>query len=97
MIIRPVYNILLLPDVTYYFKADFFSDFCRRTAGSGNRHHFRLREGGYRGLASLQAGDLLPHRALCEEWKISARMMPYRCARCTVSSLTGLTIDSGPG
>ena len=28
MIIRPVYNILLLPDVTYYFKADFFSDFC---------------------------------------------------------------------
>ena len=28
MIIRPVYNILLLPDVTYYFKADFFSSFC---------------------------------------------------------------------
>lgn len=27
MIVRPVYNILLLPDVTYYFKADFFSEF----------------------------------------------------------------------
>ena len=28
MIIRPVYNILLLPDVSYYFKKDFFSDWC---------------------------------------------------------------------
>ena len=26
MIIRPLYNILLLPDVSYYFKKDFFSD-----------------------------------------------------------------------
>lgn len=26
MFIQPVYNILLLPDVTYYFKKDFFSD-----------------------------------------------------------------------
>ena len=25
MFIQPVYNILLLPDVTYYFKKDFFS------------------------------------------------------------------------
>lgn len=25
MIVRPVYNILLLPDVTYYFKRDFFT------------------------------------------------------------------------
>ena len=28
MIIRPVYNILLLPDVSYYFKKDFFYDCC---------------------------------------------------------------------
>ena len=27
MIIRPVYNLLLLPDVSYYFKRDFFTDF----------------------------------------------------------------------
>lgn len=27
MIIRPIYNILLLPDVTYYFKTDFFTEF----------------------------------------------------------------------
>lgn len=27
MLIRPIYNILLLPDVTYYFKTDFFSEF----------------------------------------------------------------------
>ena len=27
MIIRPIYNILLLPDVSYYFKKDFFSGF----------------------------------------------------------------------
>ena len=26
MFIQPVYNILLLPDVTYYFKKDFFAD-----------------------------------------------------------------------
>ena len=26
MIIRPVYNLLLLPDVTYYFKKDFFPE-----------------------------------------------------------------------
>ena len=26
MLIQPVYNILLLPDVTYYFKKDFFSE-----------------------------------------------------------------------
>ena len=25
MFIQPVYNILLLPDVTYYFKKDFFA------------------------------------------------------------------------
>ena len=24
MIIRPVFNILLLPDITYFFKRDFF-------------------------------------------------------------------------
>lgn len=28
MIVRPIYNILLLPDVTYYFKTDFFEGFC---------------------------------------------------------------------
>ena len=28
MIIRPVYNILLLPDVSYYFKKEFFKDWC---------------------------------------------------------------------
>lgn len=27
MIIRPIYNLLLLPDVSYYFKRDFFTDF----------------------------------------------------------------------
>ena len=27
MIIRPVYNLLLLPEVSYYFKRDFFTDF----------------------------------------------------------------------
>ena len=26
MFIQPIYNILLLPDVTYYFKKDFFAD-----------------------------------------------------------------------
>lgn len=26
MFVQPIYNILLLPDVTYYFKKDFFSD-----------------------------------------------------------------------
>ena len=25
MIVRPVHNILLLPDVSYYFKKDFFN------------------------------------------------------------------------
>ena len=24
MFVQPIYNILLLPDVTYYFKKDFF-------------------------------------------------------------------------
>ena len=28
MFIQPVYNILLLPDVTYYFKKDFFAGIC---------------------------------------------------------------------
>lgn len=27
MIIRPIYNLLLLPDVSYYFKHEFFADF----------------------------------------------------------------------
>lgn len=36
MIIRPVYNLLLLPDVTYYFKKDFFpeEDAARLEAGT---------------------------------------------------------------
>ncbi len=35
MIIRPVYNILLLPDVSYYFKKDFFSDWCTEPLEAG--------------------------------------------------------------
>ena len=26
MFIQPIYNILLLPDITYYFKKDFFAE-----------------------------------------------------------------------
>ena len=35
MIIRPVYNILLLPDVSYYFKKDFFTDWCTEPIETG--------------------------------------------------------------
>ena len=36
MIIRPIYNILLLPDVSYYFKKDFFSGFGGETLETGS-------------------------------------------------------------
>ena len=36
MIIRPIYNILLLPDVSYYFKKDFFSGFCGESIETGS-------------------------------------------------------------
>lgn len=36
MIIRPIYNILLLPDVSYYFKKDFFSGFGGESIETGS-------------------------------------------------------------
>lgn len=42
MIIRPVYNILLLPDVAYYFKKDFFSDSDAEELKEGNEILFAL-------------------------------------------------------
>lgn len=36
MIIRPIYNILLLPDVSYYFKKDFFSGFGGESIEAGS-------------------------------------------------------------
>ena len=36
MIIRPIYNILLLPDVSYYFKKDFFSGFGGKSIETGS-------------------------------------------------------------
>ena len=35
MIIRPIYNILLLPDVSYYFKKDFFSEWSSEPIEAG--------------------------------------------------------------
>lgn len=42
MIIRPVYNILLLPDVAYYFKKDFFSDSDAKELKEGNEILFAI-------------------------------------------------------
>ena len=42
MIIRPVYNILLLPDVAYYFKKDFFSDSDATELKEGNEILFAI-------------------------------------------------------
>ena len=42
MIIRPVYNILLLPDVAYYFKKDFFSDSDTEELKEGNEILFAI-------------------------------------------------------
>lgn len=36
MIIRPIYNILLLPDVSYYFKKEFFSGFGGESIETGS-------------------------------------------------------------
>ena len=36
MVIRPVYNILLLPDVSYYFKKEFFSGFGGESIEAGS-------------------------------------------------------------
>ena len=36
MIIRPIYNILLLPDVSYYFRKDFFSGFGGESIETGS-------------------------------------------------------------
>ena len=35
MIVRPIYNILLLPDVTYYFRKEFFADFAEEPLEPG--------------------------------------------------------------
>ena len=37
MIVRPIYNILLLPDVSYYFRKEFFADFADEPLEAGTQ------------------------------------------------------------
>ena len=37
MIVRPIYNILLLPDVSYYFRKEFFADFAEEPIEAGTQ------------------------------------------------------------
>ena len=58
MFIQPVYNILLLPDVTYYFKKDFFAERADELKPDADLLFVLLKnesEG-----SSLQAGDFYP-------------------------------------
>ena len=59
MIIRPIYNILLLPDVTYYFKADFFSESAGGQLEAGTDIIFAFVKEDI-GDSSLQPGDFYP-------------------------------------
>ena len=59
MIIRPIYNILLLPDVTYYFKADFFSESAGGQMEAGTDIIFAFVKEDI-GDSSLQPGDFYP-------------------------------------
>ena len=58
MFIQPVYNILLLPDVTYYFKKDFFADRADELK-PGTQLLFALLKNEAEG-SSLQAEDFYP-------------------------------------
>ena len=42
MIIRPIHDILLLPDVSYYFRKDFFKDWTGETLEAGTEVLFVL-------------------------------------------------------
>ena len=59
MIVRPIYNILLLPDVTYYFKADFFSESAGGQMEAGTDIIFAFVKEDI-GDSSLQPGDFYP-------------------------------------
>ena len=58
MFIQPVYNILLLPDITYYFKKDFFADRADELK-PGTQLLFALLKNEAEG-SSLQAEDFYP-------------------------------------
>ena len=45
MIIRPIYNILLLPEVSFYFKKDFLSGWETEPAEPGTETSFYPAEG----------------------------------------------------
>ena len=59
MIIRPVYNILLLPDVAYYFKKDFFNGWCTEPMKKDDDVLFMLLKDDKAGN-ELTAGDFYP-------------------------------------
>ena len=58
MFIQPVYNILLLPDVTYYFKKDFFAGKIDRLKEGEDILFMMLRN--ETGGNHFQAGDFYP-------------------------------------
>ena len=55
MLVRPVYNILLLPDVSYYFKKEFFEFASKAEAMSGLQPELN----GMRILNKTQAKDVV--------------------------------------
>ena len=59
MIVRPVHNILLLPDVSYYFKKDFFNGWCTEPMKKDDDVLFMLLKDDKSGN-ELTAGDFYP-------------------------------------
>ena len=59
MIVRPVHNILLLPDVSYYFKKDFFNGWCTEPMKKDDDVLFMLLKDDKAGN-ELTAGDFYP-------------------------------------
>ena len=64
MIVRPVHNILLLPDVSYYFKKDFFNGWCTEPMKKDDDVLFMLLKDDKAGN-ELTAGDFYPHWHFC--------------------------------
>ncbi len=58
MFIQPIYNILLLPDITYYFKKDFFAERADKLSAGEDVLFMMLKEESSGG--SFQEGDFYP-------------------------------------